>query len=118
MLCSSRGQEFDKEGARQAGEIRASLAKVGLQIGAYDVLIVGQANACGLQRSQRVGQALSAPSTREAGSSTVVGLLGYTQNHIVFSRQPQGRCNRLNLCSMKPFKSKQKKHLKSPVYNL
>ena len=40
--------EFDKEDARQAGEIRANLAKAGTPIGAYDVLIAGQAKARGL----------------------------------------------------------------------
>ena len=39
---------FDKEDARLAGEIRASLAKAGTPIGAYDVLIAGQAKARGL----------------------------------------------------------------------
>ena len=39
---------FDNEDARRAGEIRASLAKSGRQIGAYDVLIAGQATARGL----------------------------------------------------------------------
>ena len=37
--------EFDKEDARQAGEIRASLASKGTPIGPYDVLIAGQAVA-------------------------------------------------------------------------
>ena len=37
--------EFDKEDARQAGEIRAALAAVGTRIGPYDVLIAGQARA-------------------------------------------------------------------------
>jgi tRNA(fMet)-specific endonuclease VapC len=36
---------FDKEDARQAGEIRALLAAKGTPIGAYDVLIAGQAKA-------------------------------------------------------------------------
>ncbi len=40
--------EFDKEDARQAGEIRAALAAVGTPIGPYDVLIAGQALARGL----------------------------------------------------------------------
>jgi tRNA(fMet)-specific endonuclease VapC len=35
--------EFDKEDARQAGEIRAALAKQGRPIGLYDALIAGQA---------------------------------------------------------------------------
>lgn len=34
---------FDKEDARQAGEIRAALEAQGTPIGAYDVLIAGQA---------------------------------------------------------------------------
>jgi tRNA(fMet)-specific endonuclease VapC len=37
--------EFDKEDARQAGEIRAGLAEQGTPIGPYDVLIAGQAKA-------------------------------------------------------------------------
>jgi len=35
--------DFDKEDARQAGEVRAMLASRGTPIGAYDVLIAGQA---------------------------------------------------------------------------
>src|SRR6266568_5414292 len=37
--------EFDKEDARQAGEIRAFLASKGTPIGPFDVLIAGQARA-------------------------------------------------------------------------
>jgi hypothetical protein len=37
--------EFDKEDARQAGDIRAILAATGTAIGPYDVLIAGQALA-------------------------------------------------------------------------
>ena len=37
--------EFDKEDARQAGEIRALLASKGTPVGPYDVLIAGQAVA-------------------------------------------------------------------------
>ena len=37
--------EFDKEDARQAGEIRALLTAQGKPIGPYDVLIAGQAVA-------------------------------------------------------------------------
>jgi tRNA(fMet)-specific endonuclease VapC len=37
--------EFDKEDARQAGQIRAQLALTGTPIGPYDVLIAGQAKA-------------------------------------------------------------------------
>ena len=37
--------EFDKEDARQAGEVRAWLAAQGQPIGPYDVLIAGQAVA-------------------------------------------------------------------------
>jgi tRNA(fMet)-specific endonuclease VapC len=36
---------FDKEDARQAGEIRALLASKGTPVGPYDVLIAGQAKA-------------------------------------------------------------------------
>lgn len=37
--------EFDKEDARQAGQIRVQLALKGTSIGPYDVLIAGQAKA-------------------------------------------------------------------------
>lgn len=37
--------DFDHEDARQAGEVRAHLAKRGTPIGPYDVLIAGQARA-------------------------------------------------------------------------
>jgi len=37
--------EFDREDARQAGEVRAFLAAKGTPIGPYDVLIAGQAMA-------------------------------------------------------------------------
>lgn len=37
--------EFDKEDARQAGQVRAALAMKGTPIGPYDVLIAGQAMA-------------------------------------------------------------------------
>jgi tRNA(fMet)-specific endonuclease VapC len=37
--------EFDKEDARRAGEIRAFLVAKGTPIGAYDILIAGQALA-------------------------------------------------------------------------
>jgi tRNA(fMet)-specific endonuclease VapC len=36
---------FDREDARQAGEIRAQLAAAGQPVGPYDVLIAGQAMA-------------------------------------------------------------------------
>ena len=37
--------EFDRDDARHAGEIRATLAKLGTPIGPYDALIGGQARA-------------------------------------------------------------------------
>ena len=37
--------EFDREDARQAGQLRATLAAAGPPIGPYDVLIAGQALA-------------------------------------------------------------------------
>jgi len=40
--------EFDREDARQAGAARAALEKRGTAIGAYDILIAGQALARGL----------------------------------------------------------------------
>lgn len=39
---------FDREDARQAGEVRTVLAASGTPIGPYDVLIAGQAHARGL----------------------------------------------------------------------
>lgn len=39
---------FDREDARQAGEIRAELTRQGCPIGPYDILIAGQAKARGL----------------------------------------------------------------------
>jgi tRNA(fMet)-specific endonuclease VapC len=40
--------DFDREDARQAGEVRAQLALQGQPIGPYDILIAGQALARGL----------------------------------------------------------------------
>jgi tRNA(fMet)-specific endonuclease VapC len=40
--------EFDREDAREAGAIRASLSRPGTPIGPYDALIAGQAKARGL----------------------------------------------------------------------
>lgn len=40
--------DLDREDARIAGEIRAALARQGMPIGPYDVLIAGQAKARGL----------------------------------------------------------------------
>jgi tRNA(fMet)-specific endonuclease VapC len=40
--------EFDREDARQAGEVRAFLASKGTPIGPFDVLIAGQAVARGM----------------------------------------------------------------------
>lgn len=54
--------EFDKEDARQAGEIRARLARQGQPIGPYDVLIAGQAMARGLALVTRnAGEFLRVP---------------------------------------------------------
>lgn len=39
---------FDEEDAREAGDVRASLERMGKPIGAYDVLIAGQARRRGL----------------------------------------------------------------------
>lgn len=39
---------FEREDARHAGEVRAVLAERGAPIGAYDVLIAGQARARGM----------------------------------------------------------------------
>ncbi len=40
--------DFDREDARSAGEIRATLAAAGAPIGPYDVLIAGQARSRGI----------------------------------------------------------------------
>jgi Predicted nucleic acid-binding protein, contains PIN domain len=40
--------DFDRDDAREAGEIRADLKRRGMPIGPYDVLIAGQAKARGL----------------------------------------------------------------------
>ena len=40
--------EFGEAAARESGAVRAELAQAGLPIGAYDVLIAGQARAAGL----------------------------------------------------------------------
>ena len=40
--------DFDDEDARTAGQVRATLGKAGTQIGAYDVMIAGQALRRGL----------------------------------------------------------------------
>jgi predicted nucleic acid-binding protein/virulence-associated protein VagC len=40
--------EFDRDDAREAGEVRAFLARRGTPIGPYDVLIAGQAKARGM----------------------------------------------------------------------
>src|ERR1700678_4346420 len=37
--------DFDREDARQSGEVRTALARLGTPIGPYDVLIAGQAIA-------------------------------------------------------------------------
>jgi|ERR1700756_1499546 tRNA(fMet)-specific endonuclease VapC len=39
---------FDEQDAREAGDVRASLERIGKPIGAYDVLIAGQARRRGL----------------------------------------------------------------------
>ena len=42
-LLRLRTLEFDRDDARRAGEVRARLAREGIPIGPYDVLIAGQA---------------------------------------------------------------------------
>lgn len=57
--------EFDKEDARQAGEIRAALAVQGSPIGPYDVLIAGQAMARNLILvTNNVNEFLRVPNLR------------------------------------------------------
>ncbi len=54
--------DFDKEDARQAGEIRAALAAMGQPIGPFDVLIAAQARARGLTLiTHNVGEFVRVP---------------------------------------------------------
>jgi tRNA(fMet)-specific endonuclease VapC len=57
--------DFDDEDARTAGQVRATLEKAGTPIGAYDLLIVGQA----LRRGLTVVTANTAEFSRVAGLS-------------------------------------------------
>jgi tRNA(fMet)-specific endonuclease VapC len=43
-----RVQSFEEQDAREAGKVRAALERIGKPIGAYDVLIAGQALSRGL----------------------------------------------------------------------
>jgi tRNA(fMet)-specific endonuclease VapC len=43
--CWLAKRAFSREDAREAGEIRATLAEAGTPIGPYDLLIAGQARA-------------------------------------------------------------------------
>jgi tRNA(fMet)-specific endonuclease VapC len=45
---SVRVQGFEEQDAREAGEVRAALERIGKPIGAYDVLIAGQALSKGM----------------------------------------------------------------------
>ena len=57
--------DFDDEDARTAGQVRAALEKAGTPIGAYDVLIAGQA----LRRGLTVVTANTSEFSRVAGLS-------------------------------------------------
>jgi tRNA(fMet)-specific endonuclease VapC len=57
--------DFDDEDARAAGQIRAALEKAGTPIGAYDLLIAGQA----LRRELTVVTASTSEFSRVAGLS-------------------------------------------------
>jgi len=57
--------DFDDEDARATGQVRASLEKAGTPIGAYDLLIAGQA----LRRELTVVTANTAEFSRVAGLS-------------------------------------------------
>ncbi len=57
--------DFDDEDARTAGQVRAALEKAGTPIGAYDVLIAGQA----LRRGLTVVTANTAEFSRVTGLS-------------------------------------------------
>jgi len=48
LLALIRVREFDRAAARQAGQIRATLARQGIPIGPYDSLIAGHALSLGL----------------------------------------------------------------------
>jgi len=54
-----RTLEFDRDDARCAGEIRAGLAREGIPIGPYDVLIAGQALSRSLILVTRNGREFS-----------------------------------------------------------
>lgn len=54
-----RTLEFDRDDARCAGEIRASLARGGTPIGPYDILIAGQALSRSLVLVTRNGREFS-----------------------------------------------------------
>ena len=57
--------DFDREDARQAGELRARLAAAGTPIGAYDVLIAGQALARALTLvTHNIGEFQRVPELR------------------------------------------------------
>ena len=57
--------DFDDEDARAAGQVRATLEKAGIPIGAYDLLIAGQA----LQRGLTVVTANTSELSRVSGLS-------------------------------------------------
>ena len=56
--------DFDREDARQAGELRARWAAAGTPISAYDVLIAGQALARGLTLVTHTGEFQRVPWLR------------------------------------------------------
>ena len=57
LLCRSSGIDADEDDARAAGAVRAELEAVGKPIGAYDVLLAGQA--------RRRGATLVSSNTKE-----------------------------------------------------
>jgi tRNA(fMet)-specific endonuclease VapC len=57
--------DFDDEDARAAGQVRATLEKAGTPIGAYDLLIAGQA----LRRDLTVVTSKTSEFSRVAGLS-------------------------------------------------
>jgi tRNA(fMet)-specific endonuclease VapC len=56
--------DFDREDARQAGELRARLAAAGTPIGSYDVLIAGQALARALTLTHNTSEFQRVPGLR------------------------------------------------------
>lgn len=46
--CKFQVLEFDKQDAKESGDIRAYLTEIGMPVGPYDVLLAGQTRARGM----------------------------------------------------------------------